>query len=161
MEVSSRRLLIEDGGVVLIADVSVETTRLAIATLDKVVVDRRELTMRVDVGPLPLLTAITETFEEMLESNDLAPGNSLAMSIGLPGPVDSHVGYAVRPPMMPGWDGLSICRFMAERLHCHAIVDNDVNLIALGAEPAYGVRARGPPPGGPADSGEARGHLSH
>jgi predicted NBD/HSP70 family sugar kinase len=131
-KVSARR------GVVLIADVSVETTRLAIATLDKVVVDRRELTMRVDVGPIPLLTAITETFEEMLESNDLAPGNSLAMSIGLPGPVDSHVGYAVRPPMMPGWDGFSICRFMAERFRCDVIVDNDVNLMALGAARAYG-----------------------
>jgi predicted NBD/HSP70 family sugar kinase len=131
-KVSARR------GVVLIADVSVETTRLAIATLNKVIVDRREVAMRVDVGPIPLLTAITETFVEMLESNDLAPNNSLAMSIGLPGPVDSHVGYAVRPPMMPGWDGFSICRFMAERFHCDVIVDNDVNLMALGAARAYG-----------------------
>jgi predicted NBD/HSP70 family sugar kinase len=125
-------------GVVLVADVSVEMTRLAITTLDKRIVDRRELFKPVDVGPVPLLTSITEVFEEMLASNGMAPKDSLAMSIGLPGPVDSHVGYAVRPPLMPGWDGFSICKFMAERFHCDVIVDNDVNLMALGAARAYG-----------------------
>lgn len=125
-------------GVVLVADVTPETTQLAITTLDKMVVGRDEVSMHVDEGPVPLLTAITNTFEKLLAANGLTLRDCLTISIGLPGPVDSHLGYAVRPPMMPGWDGFSVCKFMAEHFMCDVIVDNDVNLMALGEARAYG-----------------------
>lgn len=125
-------------GVVLVADVSIESTRLAVTTLDKVVVDRRDIEMRVDVGPITLLGAICDAFAEMLQAHSLGPDDALAISVGLPGPVDSHLGFAVRPPLMPGWDGFSVCKFMAERFLCDVIVDNDVNLMALGEARAQG-----------------------
>ena len=125
-------------GVVLVADVSIEVTRLALTTLDKVVVERRDIDMHVEVDPTVLLGAICDAFAEMLHANSLAADDALAISVGLPGPVDSHLGFAVRPPLMPGWDGFSVCKFMAERFVCDVIVDNDVNLMALGEARAYG-----------------------
>lgn len=125
-------------GVVLVADISTDRSRLAVTTLDKVVVDRRELDTPVDVGPTALLGAVCDTFTEMLHANSLEVDDALAVSVGLPGPVDSHLGFAVRPPLMPGWDGFSVCTFMAERFMCDVIVDNDVNLMALGEARAHG-----------------------
>lgn len=125
-------------GVVLVADVSIEVTRLALTTLDKVVVERRDIGVHVEVGPTVLLDTICDAFVEMLHANSLVADDALAISVGLPGPVDSHRGFAVRPPLMPGWDGFSVCKYMAERFVCDVIVDNDVNLMALGEARANG-----------------------
>lgn len=131
-KVSARR------GVILVADVSVECSRLAITTLDKVVVDRTEIEINVDVGPTVLMAALSEAFISMLEVHGWSKEDALAISVGLPGPVDSHIGVAVRPPLMPGWDGFNACKFMADWFRCDVIVDNDVNLMALGEARAYG-----------------------
>lgn len=119
-------------GVVLVADVAVDSTRLAIATLDKHVVDRREINVAVTEGPDVVLNLVADGFRDMLKERGLETADCLALSVGLPGPVDSHLGFAVRPPLMPGWDGFGVCRFMAEQFACDVIVDNDVNLMALG-----------------------------
>lgn len=71
-------------GAVLVADVSIEKARLAVTTLDKVVVERREIEMRVDAGPLALLGAICDAFSDMLQSNSMTADDALAISVGLP-----------------------------------------------------------------------------
>lgn len=119
-------------GVVLVAEVSTRSSRVAVTTLDKVVVARRELPMDIEAGPEAVLGALVEQFLAMLEDNGLGGREPLAISVGLPGPVDSHRGFAVRPPLMPGWDGFGVCRYLAERLGCDVVVDNDANLNALG-----------------------------
>lgn len=124
-------------GVVLVADVTVSGSRLAVTTLDKRVLARTAVDVSVGAGPDAVLRAIGEAFDAMLHEHDLRREDSLALSVGLPGPVDSHLGYAVRPPHMPGWDGFSVCRYMAEGFGCDVVVDNDVNLMALGEARAY------------------------
>ena len=37
-----------------------------------------------------------------------------------------------RPPIMPGWDGYPVAGWLAQRFGVPALVDNDVNVIALG-----------------------------
>ena len=75
---------------------------------------------------------MASAFDEMLESLGTPDAEPLAISVGIPGPVDSRRGIVVRPPLMPGWDGFEACKFMAERFNCDAVVDNDVNLKSLG-----------------------------
>lgn len=124
-------------GVVLVADVSTQTTRLALTTLDKQVVARSEITMEVDEGPDQLLGAISDSFEGMLAENALGQNDALVISVGLPGPVDAKLGMVVRPPLMPGWDGVGVCSYFAQRFGCDVIVDNDVHLMALGEARSY------------------------
>lgn len=124
--ISSRR------GVVLVAAVEVQQTKLAIARLDKSEVARSVVPTPVASGPETLLGLIAEEFQTMLAESGLTSTESLAMSVGLPGPVDSHLGFAVRPPLMPGWDGFGVCQAMATQFHCDVVVDNDANLMALG-----------------------------
>ncbi len=119
-------------GVLLIADVSAHVTRLALATLNKNMVASREVALDVTLGPEQVLTTVCGAFTELLDQHGLSAADALAVSVGLPGPVDSHQGFAVRPPMMPGWDGFDVCGYMADRFRCDVVVDNDVNLMALG-----------------------------
>lgn len=79
-------------GVVLIAVVGVDETLLAIATLDKTVVDRCIVAMPVSVGPQELLAKIAAEFVALMERNGRSRSDALAVSVGLPGPVDSHLG---------------------------------------------------------------------
>lgn len=121
-----------DRGVVLIADMAVDRSRIAIADLAKTVLGQRTLDVHVDSGPQVVSEAIASGFEEMMADLGISRDRALAISVGIPGPVDSHKGIVVRPPLMPGWDGFEACTFMAGRFNCDAIVDNDVNLKALG-----------------------------
>ncbi|MEV5708689.1 ROK family transcriptional regulator [Actinoallomurus sp. NPDC052274] len=52
--------------------------------------------------------------------------------IGVPGPVSFRDGVPVVPPIMPGWDRFPVREAISQRLGCPVLVDNDVNLMALG-----------------------------
>jgi glucokinase-like ROK family protein len=52
--------------------------------------------------------------------------------IGVPGPVSFRDGVPVVPPIMPGWDRFPVREVISQRLGCPVLVDNDVNIMALG-----------------------------
>ncbi|MBA9007445.1 MULTISPECIES: ROK family transcriptional regulator [Thermomonospora] len=52
--------------------------------------------------------------------------------IGVPGPVSFREGVPVVPPIMPGWDRFPVRDVIAQELGCPVLVDNDVNIMALG-----------------------------
>jgi predicted NBD/HSP70 family sugar kinase len=52
--------------------------------------------------------------------------------IGVPGPVDGQLGIPVRPPIMPGWHAYPVTARLHETFGCPAVLENDVNLRALG-----------------------------
>ena len=54
------------------------------------------------------------------------------VGIGVPGPVEFATGRPTSPPIMPGWDGFDIPAFIPEHVDAPVLVDNDVNLMALG-----------------------------
>ncbi|MFJ5156871.1 ROK family protein [Streptomyces sp. NPDC088353] len=55
-----------------------------------------------------------------------------AVGIGLPGPVSFRDGVPVSPPIMPGWDRFPVREYLTREHSCPAIVDNDVNIMAIG-----------------------------
>nr|WP_033346393.1 ROK family transcriptional regulator [Catenuloplanes japonicus] len=55
-----------------------------------------------------------------------------AIGIGVPGPVSYRDGVPVSPPIMPGWDRYPVRELLAREHGCPAVVDNDVNIMALG-----------------------------
>lgn len=66
-----------------------------------------------------------------LRSEGLAPEFHGA-GIGVPGPVSFREGVPVAPPIMPGWDQYPVRDAMSQELGCLVLVDNDVNIMALG-----------------------------
>ena len=56
------------------------------------------------------------------------------VGIGVPGPVDFQAGVPVSPPIMPGWDGYPVRDALSRELGCPVLLDNDVNVMALGEQ---------------------------
>jgi len=56
--------------------------------------------------------------------------------VGVPGPVSFRDGVPVAPPIMPGWDKVPVREMFGQALGCPALLDNDVNIMALGEKHA-------------------------
>ena len=83
-------------------------------------------------GPEPVLTEVLAHFDELLAATGHERADVWATGVGVPGPVDFASGRPVRPPIMPGWDDFDIRGWFAGRLPGPVLVDNDVNVMALG-----------------------------
>lgn len=55
-----------------------------------------------------------------------------AIGVGVPGPVSFRDGVPVSPPIMPGWDRFPVRELLTREHGCPAVVDNDVNIMAVG-----------------------------
>jgi glucokinase-like ROK family protein len=70
-----------------------------------------------------------------LRAADTAGGLAGA-GAGVPGPVSFAEGVPVSPPIMPGWNHFPVRDAFASALGCPVLVDNDVNIMALGEKHA-------------------------
>jgi predicted NBD/HSP70 family sugar kinase len=118
-------------GVVLVADCGAISARLAVYDLGQRLLADRLLDVRIDAGPDAVLARIVGSLLAMLDELRMRDVPRVAV-MGVPGPVDSQHGTVVRPPIMPGWDGAPVARLLGEALGCEAMLENDVNLRALG-----------------------------
>jgi predicted NBD/HSP70 family sugar kinase len=129
-------------GIVLVADCGATIARCGIFDLEQRLLGERELQLRIDAGPEVVLETIAACFQDLLLEAGLeqAPRTTV---VGLPGPVDYWGGTLVRPPIMPGWDGYPVVAELERQLGGRAILENDVNLRALG-ESRSNPSTRGP-----------------
>ncbi|MBA8824895.1 putative NBD/HSP70 family sugar kinase [Saccharopolyspora lacisalsi] len=127
-----RLALAPRAGVVVVADVGVHSTRLAVADLGQQVLAQDQVALEIGLGPERALDALSDELRKLLAASSVRPHEVKALVMGLPGPVDSRMGMPVRPPIMPGWDGFPVGQTMGQRFSCAPMVDNDVNLMALG-----------------------------
>jgi glucokinase-like ROK family protein len=54
------------------------------------------------------------------------------VGVGVPGPVSQGQGALVEPPIMPGWSHFPVRDMLSAALGAPVMVDNDVNIMALG-----------------------------
>lgn len=78
------------------------------------------------------MALLVDRFADLLGQAKIPADRPRVLVVGLPGPVDVARGMAVRPPIMPGWDGFPVAERLGGLLGCPVLVDNDVNLMALG-----------------------------
>lgn len=92
------------------------------------------ITHSIDIsyGPDRILGQIAEDIEGLLHSHDCT--RLIGVGIGVPGPVDRDAGMVESPPIMPGWHQFPIVDWLQERLGCYVLIDNDVNVMALGEQ---------------------------
>jgi glucokinase-like ROK family protein len=90
-------------------------------------------------GPEVVLAAALEEVRAVLD--ECGVEQPLGAGIGVPGPVDFHRGVSVSPPIMPGWDGYPVRDAVSRDLGCPVVLDNDVNVLAVGEQHAGVARA--------------------
>jgi predicted NBD/HSP70 family sugar kinase len=118
-------------GVVLVADLGATHATLAVSDLSAQPLALRRASIRIGDGPDVVLRWVRDQFDGMLNDVGLDHLDVLGIGIGVPGPVDFDGGFAVKPPIMPGWNGVSI-REPFRRYDVPVVVDNDVNIMARG-----------------------------
>ncbi|XKF80834.1 ROK family protein [Humibacillus xanthopallidus] len=83
-------------------------------------------------GPEVVLDWVTSTTSKMLDLTGRTAADLIGVGIGLPGPVEHSSGRPMRPPIMPGWDGYDVPAHVSRVFDVPVLVDNDVNIMALG-----------------------------
>ena len=118
--------------VVLAADLG--ATHATIAVTDLAGQPLAEFTDRIDIaeGPETVLLWMVETAQRLVAQSGHEARDLIAVGIGLPGPVQHSTGMPYNPPIMPGWDRFDVPGFVQRHLRVPVLVDNDVNLMALG-----------------------------
>jgi predicted NBD/HSP70 family sugar kinase len=119
-------------GLVLAADLGATHSRVALADLSRVAFAERVGDIEIAAGPETVLNWLEEQFDELLREEKRTPDEVSVIGIGLPGPVEFATGRPVNPPIMPGWDGYPVADRLAARFNAPVLVDNDVNIMALG-----------------------------
>ncbi len=81
-------------------------------------------------GPQPVLSRVRELVGKLRE--EYPEQRPVAVGVGVPGPVDFDRGRPVSPPIMPGWDRYPVRDALSTALRLPAVLDNDVNVMAMG-----------------------------
>lgn len=125
-----------DAGVILVADLGATHSRLAVCGLDGRPIAQIEEDIAINEGPDVVLQWVARKFDQLLADIDRPASDVKGITIGLPGPVDTSKGEAVNPPIMPGWNRVPVRPLFAQRYSASVLVDNDVNLTAVGEHSA-------------------------
>lgn len=129
---SSRFALNPTARLVLAADLGATHATLAITDLAGTVLGEKRGRKDIADGPESVLGWMVETGREILAAIDRDQKDLIAIGIGLPGPVQHSTGQPINPPIMPGWDRFDVPGFVQQHLEVPVLVDNDVNIMALG-----------------------------
>ncbi len=121
-----------DAGVVLVADLGATHARFAVSDLGGTPLAEMSQDLDIAQGPEAVLSAVEKQFVALLKRAERSPDLVRGVGIGVPGPVEFAEGRAVNPPIMPGWDNFPIRDRFVERYQVPVLVDNDVNIMALG-----------------------------
>jgi predicted NBD/HSP70 family sugar kinase len=135
-------LAFEEGfGHVLVAGVQRDRVELTVVDLGGRELHRREFAMPVAAGPDPVLGAVETELDTLVAEAGIDPARTVALGVGVPGPVDVTVGRVMQPPVMPGWHDYPVRDRLTARLDVPVFVENDANLMALGEQRVHWASA--------------------
>jgi predicted NBD/HSP70 family sugar kinase len=122
---------------VLAVDVGATHVIVAVTDLGGSVISEQRLAQEVAAGPETVLDTVVAEGLALLAAAGRSIKDLAGVGIGLPGPVEHGTGRPVKPPIMPGWDGFDVVRYVQRSLPVPVLVDNDVNIMALGERTAH------------------------
>lgn len=118
--------------VVLAVDLGATHARLAVTDLASAVLAETEEPLPISAGPEVVLDWVVEHGLALLATAGRDPADLVSVGVGLPGPVEHSTGRPINPPIMPAWDDVDVRGILSAQLGAQVLVDNDVNLMALG-----------------------------
>ena len=122
----------EGSGVVYVADLGASQAALAVCDLGANVLVREHHEIDIAAGPEGNLALVRERIGPLLAAAGRTEADLVAVTVGVPGPVQSVPPRVVAPPIMTGWDDVVVPDALGLELPVPVLVGNDVNLMALG-----------------------------
>lgn len=118
--------------IVLAADLGASHATIAVTDLAGTVLAEHSERRDIAEGPEPVLGWMVEAGRALIDGLGRDRHDLAAIGIGVPGPVEHSTGRPVNPPIMPGWDRFDVPGWVQQHLEVPVLVDNDVNIMALG-----------------------------
>ena len=125
------------GRLLLCADLGASHATIAISDLTGAVLWEHTETLDIGLGPEVVLARVAEVADQLLAAHGRDKAALLGVGIGLPGPVEFSTGRPSNPPIMPGWHGYDVRGRLQQYVDVPVLVDNDVNIMALGERAAH------------------------
>ena len=118
-------------------DIGATSMDIALADVTGLILRRCSESTDVHLSPETVLARCNELLLEIIREQGAAPTQILGIGVGVPGPVDFARGVLVAPPLMPEWENFLIRDFFKKTFtSAFVVVDNDVNIMALGEQRA-------------------------
>jgi glucokinase-like ROK family protein len=118
-------------------DIGATSVDVALADVAGKVLQRGSELADVRLPPDDFLSRCSELILKMVSSQGCHIDQILGIGVGVPGPVDFARGVLVAPPLMPDWERFNIRDFFQRTFPAaYVVVDNDVNIMALGEQRA-------------------------
>lgn len=105
---------------------------VALTDLSGTVLELESRTLDIAEGPTIVLDWALDAADRLVGAVGRPVTDLVGVGIGLPGPVEHSTGLPTNPPIMPGWDRFDVPGYIRARFDVPVLVDNDVNLLALG-----------------------------
>jgi len=121
-----------DSRVVVAIDLGATHGVVALADLAGTITTSESRRLLIADGPEPVLDWALEAAQRLFAATGRPLADLVGIGIGVPGPVEHSTGLPVNPPIMPGWDRFDIPAYVRRAFDVPVLVDNDVNLLALG-----------------------------
>lgn len=128
-------------GYVAGVDIGTSLVRIALADLNGTVVDKLDVATHSQSTPEHVVSLIATGIRKLRARHRVPAKKLVALAAGVPGITDIQKGIVLSAPILPQWQSVPLRDVLAKRVGTHAMVENDVNLAALG-EGRWGI-ARG------------------
>ncbi len=124
-------------GYVVGIDIGATSIEAVLADVTGQVLQRTSEAADVRESPEKFFGRCIQLANGMIDAQGIQPAQVLGFGIGVPGPVDFARAVLVAPPLMPDWESFPIRTFINSQFpSAFVIVDNDVNIMALGEQRA-------------------------
>ena len=124
-------------GYIVGMDIGATSLELALADVSGQIVQRCSEAADVRNQPEQVLGRCVELVNQMCHAQGTHTDQILGIGVGVPGPVDFARGVLVAPPLMMDWENFPIRSFFNDTFpSAFVVVDNDVNIMALGEQRA-------------------------
>ncbi|HKT12553.1 MAG TPA: ROK family transcriptional regulator [Terriglobia bacterium] len=125
-------------GYVVGVDIGTSLVRFAIADLDGEIAGKADVATHSHSTPDHVVSLIGTGIRK-LQARHKIPGKKLmAVAVGVPGITDIQKGIVLSAPILPQWQSVPLRDILAKEVGTRTVVENDVNLAALG-EGRWGI----------------------
>ncbi|HET7214414.1 MAG TPA: ROK family transcriptional regulator [Terriglobia bacterium] len=125
-------------GYVVGVDIGTSLVRFVIADLDGEIVGKADVATQSHSTPDHVVSLIATGIRK-LQTRHKVPGKKLmAVAVGVPGITDIQKGIVLSAPILPQWQAVPLRDILAKEVGTRTVVENDVNLAALG-EGRWGI----------------------
>lgn len=128
----------ETYGYVAGIDISENLIRVGIADLSGQLLAESKGEIGENTWPMAVVERMVSLLAALREELKMPAKRLLAVGVAAPGITDVDAGMVVSVPSMQGWENVPLGRLLSEKLRVQVVVENDVNLAALG-EHSYGL----------------------